>query len=92
VRDRFGRMRMAMVRVDIDEDTLKKVAEMTGARYFRATDTRSLEDIYKEIDKMEKTTRKVRHFSRYRELYPHVLAAALLVLLLELVVRREELP
>ena len=92
IRDRFGRMRMGMVRVDIDEKTLQKVAKMTGARYFRATDTRSLADIYKEIDQMEKTTRKVRHFSRYRELYPFALTAALLVLLLELLVRRKELP
>jgi Ca-activated chloride channel family protein len=92
MKDRFGRMRMGRVRVDIDEKTLQKVAEMTGARYFRATDTRSLATIYEEIDKLEKTTRKIRHFSMYRDLYAYPVAGALLLFALELMVRRKELP
>jgi Ca-activated chloride channel family protein len=92
MKDRFGRMRMGRVRVDIDEKTLQKVAEMTGARYFRATDTRSLATIYEEIDKLEKTTRKIRHFSMYRDLYAYPVAAALLLFALELMIRRKELP
>jgi len=39
---------------EIDEDTLKKIAEETGGKYYRATDTESLEEIYKEIDALEK--------------------------------------
>ena len=92
LKDRFGRIRMGRVKVDIDEKTLQKVATTTGARYFRATDTRSLEKIYKDIDRLEKTTRTLRHFSMYRELYPYFLVTALLVLGIELFLRREELP
>ncbi len=92
MKDRFGRMRMGRVRVDIDEKTLQKVAEMTGARYFRATDTRSLATIYREIDKLEKTTRKLHHFAMYRDLYPYPVAAALFIFALELFMRRKELP
>jgi len=41
--------------VSIDEETLQRIAEVTGGRYFRATDTASLEAIYAEIDELEKT-------------------------------------
>src|SRR5262249_13830347 len=53
-RDLFGNKVYRPIQVDVDEDTLKKVATTTGARYFRATDTTSLRDIYAEIDKAEK--------------------------------------
>jgi Ca-activated chloride channel family protein len=92
VQDQFGRKRLMRVKVDIDEDTLNKVAEMTGARYFRATDTRSLEKIYDEINAMEVTTRKIKHFSRYRELFSWLVLAALMLLTLGLFVSRRRLP
>ncbi len=92
VQDQFGRKRLMRVKVDIDEETLSKVAEMTGARYFRATDTRSLEKIYNEINAMEVTTRKIKHFSRYRELFSWLVFAALMLLTLELFVSRRRLP
>ncbi|XOF34327.1 MAG: VWA domain-containing protein [Candidatus Electrothrix sp. YB6] len=88
--DIFGRPNMA--EVDIDEDTLGKIAEMTGAKYFRATDTRSLEKIYEEINAMEATTRKIKHFSQYRELFSWLVTAAVLLLGVELVVSRRRLP
>jgi Ca-activated chloride channel family protein len=55
--------------VEIDEETLKKIAEITGAKYFRATDTEALRKIYKEIDALEKTEAKVKHYTDYRELF-----------------------
>lgn len=80
VTDRFGRQRVVTMRVDVDEDTLAEMAEITGGRFFRATDTDSLTEIYSEIDAMEKTTATLQKFERYRELYPWVLLAALALL------------
>lgn len=92
VQDQFGRKRLMRVKVDIDEENLSKVAEITGAKYFRATDTRSLEKIYEEINAMEATTRKIEHFSRYRELFSWLVTAALLLLAVELFFSRRRLP
>src|SRR5207253_2365120 len=55
MQDMFGNRVYRPVQVDIDEKTLEKVALATHARYFRATDTKSLRDIYAEIDRAEKT-------------------------------------
>ena len=57
------------VRNEIDEDTLKGIAEVTNAKYFRATDKKSLSGIYKEIDNLEKSEITVSYFSSYREIY-----------------------
>lgn len=65
---RSGREIFRWAEVSIDEETLKEVASMTGGQYFRATDTDSLENIYEEIDKLEKTTVQSKHFVDYREL------------------------
>jgi len=92
VTDQFGRKRLVRMQVDIDEKTLNKVAEMTGARYFRATDTKSLEKIYSEINRMEVTTRTIKHFSKYRELFSWLVLAALVLIGFELVNNRKRLP
>ncbi len=92
VMDPFGRKRLIRARVDIDEETLGKVAEMTGAQYFRATDTKSLTKIYSEINKMETTTRTIKKFEHYRELFPFVLFAALIFSVLALVTQNRRLP
>ena len=57
-----------MMQVKIDEETLTKVADETGGKYFRATDTESLANIYAEIDELEKSRVEARHFVDYREL------------------------
>ena len=57
------------VRNEIDEDTLKGIAEVTNAKYFRATDKKSLSGIYKEIDNLEKSEITVSYFSSYQEIY-----------------------
>ena len=68
-RDPFtGRAIIERVRLEIDEATLTGIAEETGGKYFRATDTQSLESIYAEIDAMEKTKVESRSFVDYREL------------------------
>lgn len=92
VQDRFGRKRLMRVKVDIDDKTLGQVAEMTGGRYFRATDTKSLENVYKEIDTMETTTRNIQKFENYRELYSWFVFAALFFLAMEIVMGRKRLP
>ncbi len=90
--DTFGRKRLIQAKVDIDEETLTKVAQITGARYFRATDTKSLEEIYNEINKMETTTRTIKNFEHYRELFPIPVLAALLLFGLELIWENKRLP
>ena len=68
VTDRFGEKRVQMMPVNIDEDTLQKVAEATGGQYFRATNSESLAAIYTEIDQLEKSRVEARHLMDYREL------------------------
>ncbi|MBU6283473.1 VWA domain-containing protein [bacterium] len=83
VTDRFGRQRVVMTPVDVDEDTLRKVAETTGAQFFRATDTDSLRRIYEEIDRLEKTEETMKHFEEYRDLFPWAILGALALLGIE---------
>lgn len=75
-------------KVSIDEVTLKKIAEQTNGKYFRATDNESLEDIYAQIDELEKTEIDVTEFRKRNErFYPWVLAAAI-ILLIEFVLQK----
>lgn len=67
VRDPFGRQEMSRQRVSIDEDTLTEMADRTGGRYFRATDTDSLKRIYETIDKLEKTETEERRYLQYTD-------------------------
>lgn len=84
VRDAFGRETIALAKVDIDEETLTRVAEMTGARYFRATDSGSLERIYDEINRLETSPRTIKRFEQNDELFALALVPGLAVLVLEL--------
>ena len=63
---------------------LKKIADTTGGKYFRATDKASLENIYQEIGEMEQTKIEIKEFTRYKELFVNFLAGAVLALLLEI--------
>jgi Ca-activated chloride channel homolog len=78
----FG-IRRQMIPVDLDEKALTQIADMTGGKYFRATDNRTLKSIYKEIDKMERTKIDVTAYKRYSELYSGWLFAGLALILLE---------
>lgn len=73
--------------VKIDESLLSQIADMTGGKYFRATNKSSLQSIYEEIDQLEKTIMDVREYTKRTEEYlPYALACALL-LLLEMLLR-----
>ncbi|RMG62300.1 MAG: VWA domain-containing protein [Calditrichaeota bacterium] len=80
----FGKRYVSM-QVEIDEDLLRRIAEMTGGRYFRATDSEKLRQIYKEIGELEKTRIEVKEFTRYRELYVWFAGLALALLVVEVV-------
>lgn len=64
----FG-VQLQNMRVEIDEDVLRQIATVTGGQYFRATDNSKLEQIYKEIDQLEKSKMEVKHFSKKQEQY-----------------------
>jgi len=81
--NRLGGRQYANVEVDIDEASLREVAETTGGRYFRATDREGLGEIYEEIDALETTEIEVQNFTSYGELFHYPLAAGLLLLLVE---------
>lgn len=76
--------RMQNVQVEIDEDVLTRIADITGGQYFRATDNQKLQAIYKEIDQMEKSKIDVKQFSKKQEEYGKFGLAALVVLLAEI--------
>lgn len=75
------------VEVKIDENLLKKVANMTDGLYFRATDKKSLENIYNEIDKLEKSKIDVTEFSKKHEEFLPFAILALLLLIAEVLLR-----
>ena len=75
------------VKVEIDEELLKGIADLTGGRYFRATDNTKLAEIYSEINKMEKARTTVDSFPVYKELFGRYALIALVAMLLELVCR-----
>ncbi len=82
-----GQYVFAMARVEIDEQLMTEVSEMTQGKYYRATDEEALQKIYDEIDKLEKTEIEVTRFTRYTEIFHYFLVAALALLLLEYLVR-----
>jgi Ca-activated chloride channel family protein len=73
--------------VDIDEVTLKKIAGITGGKYFRATDNETLENIYTQIDKLEKAKIDVTQYHKKTELFLPFALIALFFLLLEFVTK-----
>lgn len=80
-------VRMQDMEVKIDEQLLQNMAGMTGGKYFRATNNKSLSDIYSEIDQMEKTIMDVRHYTQRTDEYMQFAVAALILLLAEIVLR-----
>ncbi|HYW95501.1 MAG TPA: VWA domain-containing protein [Bacteroidales bacterium] len=82
----FGQQ-VQQMKVEIDEEVLQKVADMTGGKYFRATDKEKLEEIYGEIDNMEKTILDTRNYSKRKEEYFPFLLLGVVLLAFETVVR-----
>ncbi|HLF18125.1 MAG TPA: VWA domain-containing protein [Candidatus Omnitrophota bacterium] len=87
-KDVFGRKVYQRVKIDMDEEVLKKIAQLTGGEFFLATNTESLREVYKEIDKLEKTKIEERGFVQYQELFGAALAVALVLLLAEILLSR----
>ncbi len=81
-------VRKVQVQVDVDEETLTRIADITGGKYFRATDEKSLAAIYEEISKMETTEYSVREYVQHAELFYYPLLAALFLLIMEFVLER----
>ncbi len=79
-----GRKLVKVAEQELDEDTLTEVAELTGGKYFRANNTKMLEDIIKQIDKMEKTEIASINFTSYYEIYDKVVIVMLILLILNL--------
>jgi Ca-activated chloride channel family protein len=82
-----GSFRYGMRPVEIDEELLESIAEATGGAYFRATDNESLEEIYDEINKLEKTEIEEFKYTKYEEKYRSWLLIAGLLLVLEWILR-----
>ncbi len=80
IRDPVFGERYVYQRVDIDEDTLKAIADKTGGLYFRAENIEGLQEIYDTIGKLEKTEVKVKTFAEYSELYSYFLIPAFILL------------
>ncbi|GAA4935785.1 VWA domain-containing protein [Algibacter agarivorans] len=82
-----GNFQYGRIQVEIDEALLKEIAEVTGGKYFRATNNKKLEEIYDEINKLEKTEIEEFKFYNYEEKYRSLVILAGLLLLLELLLR-----
>jgi Ca-activated chloride channel family protein len=83
-----GEMEYDYVDVDIDDATMTQISEMTGGKYFRATDRESLEKTYKEIDLLEKTIISEKNFSNKSEHFLPFAVASAICLLLEFLLKR----
>ena len=82
--DPFGRKVYRQVPVDIDEDTLKEIANRTGGKYYRADTTKTLRTIYAEIDRLEKTEMETQRYASWEELMGYAAVPALMMLVLEM--------
>ncbi len=86
VKTPFGLSKQLMP-VEIDEPLLRQMASQTGGKYFRATDNKSLEGVYSEIDKLEKTKMETSSYKHYAELFFPFAMIAVICLALELIAR-----
>src|SRR3989440_8729330 len=84
ITDMFGNILYQNQQVHFNEKGLKEVARIADGQFYRATDTQSLEQIFKDIDKFEKTTVSVKKYQQYRDLFPGCIAAGLGLLVVPL--------
>lgn len=80
VTDEAGNKHIVMAKVDVDETALQQIATETGGKFYRATDTDSLKNIYADIDRLEKTTHTLKKFESHHELFAWAIVPALLLL------------
>lgn len=88
VMDPYGNVGLAMVQVEIDEESLREISKITGGRYFRAENAEALTNIYAEIDQMEKSKVEVTDYTTYEELFLVWLVWGLVLLIAEIIVNR----
>ena len=81
--DPFGGRQYIRQRSEIDEGTLKRISDITGATYFRATDLKGLEEVYRQIDNMEKTEVSIDQYTYFEERFTPWLLMGLLLLGIE---------
>ena len=86
-RDIWGNTVMTTIPVEIDEQMLTDIADMTGGQYFRATDKEALQQIYDQINELEKSKIETNEFTVYHEMYATFVLWALLLLAVELLLR-----
>ncbi|MBR0332589.1 MAG: VWA domain-containing protein, partial [Alistipes sp.] len=86
--DMFGNMVFQMMDVEIDEQTLEKIAEQTGGKYFRATDKQKLKAIYDEINELEKSKVEITDLTIYHEKYLILVLAAIALLVAEFLLEK----
>ena len=82
-----GTVQLVDVRVDVDEETLRQIAQTSDGHFYRATNTAELKKIYKDIDQLEKSKMEVKKFSKRYEAYMPFALAALVCLVLELLLK-----
>jgi len=82
-----GQFQYGMTKVEIDEVLLKEIAATTGGQYFRATDNRKLEEVYAEINKLEKTEIEEFKYYNYQERFRPLILLALVLIFLEWLLR-----
>ena len=82
-----GGVQYVNIPVEIDSKTLSEIAAATDGDFYRATNTRELQQIYKEIDQLEKSKLNVKNFSKKYEAYQPFALAAVILLLLEILLR-----
>ena len=85
-RTQFG-IQYQRIEAQIDEPLLKKISALTNGKYFRATNKQKLQEVYKEIDRLEKSKIDVTEFSRKKEEFLPFVIFALLLLTIEFIVR-----
>lgn len=85
--DRSGQFRYGPTKVEIDEDLMKQISNQTNGKYFRATNNEKLEEIYDEINKLEKTEIEESKFYNYEEKYRPLVILAGLLFLIEIILR-----
>jgi len=83
----FGK-RYVQVEMNVDEFTLKRIADITGGKFFRARDAEGLKQVYAKIDQLERTEIKVHLYQSYQELFKYLLIPAVLLLFIELALAR----
>jgi len=91
VDDPFFGKRQVPIQVDLDEETLQKVAATTDGKYFRATDEKKLASIYEEIEQLEKSQLDVKQYKEYVELFPYLAYVALGLLGVEIILTNTRL-